>query len=112
VNEPSGPVVTVDEIIAVDRPLSVVVLVAYSWMVAPEIGLCPPCTTPEIFSAVVCPVGGPIKSPPAHPESKKKKQAKREAARKTEGRLDKVTTSQNNLSAIGGPVKQTFKFLI
>src|ERR1035438_3937547 len=44
---PSLPVVTVPIGISVDAPAFVVVFTEYNWMVAPEMGDCPPCTTPE-----------------------------------------------------------------
>jgi hypothetical protein len=70
-NEPSLPVVTVEVSKGVDAPRSVVIFAAYNWIVAPETGCCPPCTTPEIFGSMDT-VGGPFRLPRAHPERKRK----------------------------------------
>jgi len=73
---PSLPVVTGEISMEADAPAFVVVFTEYIWMVAPEIGDCPPCTTPEIFGITVA-VGGPCKFPIAQPESRR--QAKERA---------------------------------
>ena len=103
---PSFAVVTVPIGISVDAPAFVVVFTEYNWMVAPEMGDCPPCTTPETCAVVVVAVfAGPFQLLSEHPERKTHRKQNKEAGTL---RLDTVNTSKVNLR---GPVEKTLRFL-
>ena len=67
---PSLPVVTGEISMEADTPAFVVVFREYIWMVAPEIGDCPPCTTPEICGETDSAGAGDCRSPMEHPDKK------------------------------------------
>ena len=80
-------VVTAEDNIDVDAPAMVVVFTEYIWMVAPEMGCCPPCTAPEIAGRTEDVAGGPLNVPKAHPERRRLAQERA----KVIGRRDALT---------------------
>jgi hypothetical protein len=110
VNVPSFCVTTEAVNIGVDIPATVVVFTEYNWIVAPEMGCCPPCTFPDICGFVtVEETDGEMNLLTVHPVIKTQRQLSTTNEKKTL-RLDTAHTSEETLAVIGPGRKQLCRF--